>query len=173
MELNAAGRRPDGWSGGHVGFPEADGGLSDEDVATAARAGGSVLITGPVALALTAARRIHDESDRRDGPFTVVDCGGPPMTVTERLVEAFGDAMSEARPVTASAGTLYMKDVGALPRVAQRLVAGLLAHPGRTRVIASHPRPLLDRVVEGDFDDSLFYRLNVVHLVIERDASPR
>jgi DNA-binding NtrC family response regulator len=166
MELYTAGRPRDGSSRIRFDFPDADGGLSDEDVATAARAGGCVLITGPVGLALTGARRIHDESARRDGPFTVVDCGGPPRAVTERLVEAFGTPRPDAEGGIATGGTLYMKNVGALPPVAQRLVAGLLAHPGRNRVIASHPQPLLHRVIDGDFDDELFYRLNVVHLVI-------
>jgi DNA-binding NtrC family response regulator len=166
MELYAAGKPRKEFSRARFDFPDADGGLSEEDVATAARAGGCVLITGPVGLALTGARRIHDESARRDGPFTVVDCGGPPTAVTERLVEAVGTPRPDGRGSGASGGTLFMKNVGALPPVAQRLVAGLLAHPGRSRVIASHPQPLLHRVLDGDFDDQLFYRLNVVHLVI-------
>jgi DNA-binding NtrC family response regulator len=165
MELYTAGRQF-GYVPGRFDFPDASGGLSDEDVATAARAGGCVLLTGPLGLALAAARRIHDESERREGPFTIVDCAGPPTAVTEQLVQAFGDPMSETRPITPAAGTLYIKDVGALPRVAQRLVAGLLAHPGRSRLIASTREPLVERVLAGDFDDCLFYRLNIVHMVL-------
>jgi DNA-binding NtrC family response regulator len=59
-----------------------------------------------------------------------------------------------------------LKNVGALPGISQRLVARLLAHPRRSRVIASTPYPLLDRVTNGQFDDGLYYRLNVMHFLI-------
>jgi hypothetical protein len=83
----------------------ADGGLSDDEVAAAARVSATVLLTGPARLSLTAARRIHDESDRREGPFTVVDGGGPATAVIEGLVEAFGDPLATSRQATRAAGT--------------------------------------------------------------------
>jgi DNA-binding NtrC family response regulator len=167
MALYTTGRQADDYWTGRFDFPPSDGGLSDEDVAMAARGGAPVLLTGPAELTLVVARRIHDVSARREGPFTVVDCGGPGPTVVESLVEAFGDPLSTPLPAPTTVGTMYMKNVGALSPVAQRLVAGLLAHPGRSRVIASTPRPLFDRVAGGEFDESLFYRLNVMQFSIE------
>jgi DNA-binding NtrC family response regulator len=37
--------------------------------------------------------------------------------------------------------------------------------------MASTSRPLLPRVADGSFDDRLFYRLNVIHLILPGAAS--
>jgi DNA-binding NtrC family response regulator len=60
-----------------------------------------------------------------------------------------------------------------MPIEVQRAVARLLAQPGRGRIIASTAEPLLSRVLHGEFDDCLYYRLNVVHVVIPNGHSPR
>jgi DNA-binding NtrC family response regulator len=166
MESYTANGKPEKRWTASMEFPPSDGGLSNDDVATAARVSATVLLTGPARMSLTAARRIHDESERREGPFTVVDGGGPATAVIESLVETLGDPQATSRRATRAAGTVYLKNVGALPGFSQRLVARLLAHPRRNRLIASTPYPLLERVINGQFDDSLFYRLNVMHFLI-------
>jgi DNA-binding NtrC family response regulator len=53
-------------------------------------------------------------------------------------------------------------------------LATLKTRPGaerrlRRRVISSSSIPLVSRVREGKFDARLFYRLNVIHMVIQED----
>lgn len=164
MELYSA----DTQHGGHVpsqfGYSGRGSGLSARDITTAALAGASVLLTGPSGDALALARRLHDESSRRDGPFTVIDCGRPDAELAGRVLDALG--VAPLTPPTGRAGSVYLKNVGKMPLDLQRTLAELLILPGRSRVMASTPEPLLDRVLDGRFDDCLYYRLNVIHLVL-------
>ena len=71
-------------------------------------------------------------------------------------------------------GTVLLQDVGKLSidfqaMLADRLseIRGLGKHEGSTRrLIASTAEALWPRVETGTFDDRLFYRLNVMHLVV-------
>jgi DNA-binding NtrC family response regulator len=75
------------------------------------------------------------------------------------------------------AGTLLLRDVGRLSLTFQVRLADALgelrAHSThrrvRRRVMASTSGSLLDRVNDGTFDARLFYRLNVIHLVLPED----
>ncbi len=161
MELYCADRTHDVHGAGPFRLSNGDAGVLDQDIATAARAARCVLLTGPSVQALAVGRRIHEESGRRDRPFTVVECGTRSSEITDRVVEALGG------------GTLYLQNVGRMPLEVQRAVARLLAEPGRGRIMASTAEPLLSRVLDGEFDDCLYYRLNVIHVVIPDGHSPR
>jgi DNA-binding NtrC family response regulator len=81
-------------------------------------------------------------------------------------------AEREAEPWFRRAGTIVLRDVGRLDPALQRRLADMLAATSRdrrhARVIATSPEPLEERVYEGTFDDTLYYRLNAIHLVVGR-----
>ncbi|UCF31864.1 MAG: sigma-54-dependent Fis family transcriptional regulator [bacterium] len=131
------------------------------------------------------ARAIHDNSERCDRPFVVVNCGALAEGVLES--ELFGHergafsgaiATRKGRFELADRGTLFIDEVGELNLTAQvKLLRFLQEHEfervGGTRVlksdariIAATNRDLKAMVREGKFREDLFYRLNVVHIRI-------
>jgi transcriptional regulator of acetoin/glycerol metabolism len=80
----------------------------------------------------------------------------------------------ESPDVQARAGTVLLHQVGRLGRAVQSRLADRLVllraqtrpHWARWRLLASTSEALLARVADGTFDDRLYYRLNVIHLVI-------
>lgn len=66
-------------------------------------------------------------------------------------------------PSPSSAGTIILHDVHALAMPDQRrLLDWLELTKGRTQVVSTTPTPLLPRVQIGEFNATLFYRLNTV-----------
>jgi hypothetical protein len=60
-------------------------------------------------------------------------------------------------------GTIFLRNVGAMPLDdQQRLLQWLNAAMGRTQVISTTTRSLIGQVLAGDFNDTLYYRLNTV-----------
>ena len=149
------------------------------EVRTAARCDVPVLLTGRREAVEALAYRIHTFSHWRYGPFSVVDCSAP-----ERMIEALlfngghdldSPVMLRPRPDRRrNGGTVLLQDVGKLSIVFQSMLAGRLSeirglgkHEGTTRrLLASTAEALWPRVEAGTFDDRLFYRLNVIHLVV-------
>jgi propionate catabolism operon transcriptional regulator len=152
------------------------------DLSHAVRSDACVLFTGDHETAELLARRLHRLSGWRQGPFIAVDCGLPEASLESCLfdvleVEKRGtDDGPWATP--AQSGTVFLRDIGRLPpslqgRLSERL-AVLRTNPGepkrtRRRVISWSPTPLAHRIEEGSFDANLYYRLNVIHLVIAGD----
>jgi DNA-binding NtrC family response regulator len=143
--------------------------MCDFDVTMAARSDACVLFTGGRVAVEAAARRIHELSAWGNGPFELVRCEWP---------EAVWDALTarvftEADPF-GQAGTLLLQDVWRVGPVLQsrladalgRLRGDLRSRFRQWRLMASTTRPLLPLVADGTFDDRLFYRLNVMHLVL-------
>lgn len=68
-------------------------------------------------------------------------------------------------PVSLRPGTLVVRDVEALTADDQReLLEWMDAVQYRTQVISTTSRPLLERVEAGDFNDTLYYRLNKIYV---------
>jgi two-component system, NtrC family, response regulator GlrR len=150
-----------------------------------------VLITGESGTGKElAARAVHTASDRRDGPFEVVDCGGLPPTLIEG--ELFGHdkgAFTHAIGSRAGAferahgGTLFLDELGELPlelqpKLLRVLGEGEIRRLGSSevrsvdiRVVAATNRDLRREVNAGTFRSDLFFRLAViqVHLPPLRD----
>ncbi len=144
----------------------------------------SVLITGESGTGKElAARAIHNLGDRKDMPFVVVNCGGIPETLLES--ELFGhkkgsftgaDKDKLGLFAIANRGTIFLDEIGELPMVLQvkllRVVQQRSFIPiGGTspidvdcRIIAATNRNLEKEVMEGNFREDLYYRLNVIHL---------
>lgn len=132
------------------------------------------------------ARAIHQTSPRSKGPFIAVNCGALPENLIES--ELFGyeeGAFTGARKgghqgkfEMAQGGTLLLDEIGdtplhvqtALLRVLQeRLitrVGGRSSIPVDVRIIAATHRNLKDEVDSGRFRLDLYYRLNVIPVVI-------
>lgn len=138
-----------------------------EEIGCAARSDMPVLITGGPEQGREIACAIDRYSRTPKGAVEVVDC---------RKRGAFAKAMSLS-PADPSQGgngrpsTLLLQEVHALtpPEQAEfddRLEQLRITRNGqRLRIVASSSRPLFERVLEGSFDERLYYRLAIIQMV--------
>jgi len=131
------------------------------------------------------ARAIHFESARRDKPIMQVNCAALPEHLLESELfgherGAFTDAHSQKRGLFESAdgGSVMLDEIGDLPPGGQakllrllenktfRRVGGVTELRADVRVIAATNVNLEERVSEGRFRADLFFRLNVVRVVV-------
>ena len=148
-------------------------------VAQAAYSEANTLITGETGTGKELfARAIHDNSERADGPFVVVDCS----SLTETLIESvlFGHAKGaftgaekkqEGLIKQADKGTLFLDEVGELPfsqqkaflRVLQerrfRPVGAKEEETSDFRLVAATNKDLEAMVAAGEFRNDLLFRL--------------
>jgi two-component system response regulator HydG len=139
------------------------------------------------------ARRTHEMSANKRGPFIAINCAAIPPTLLESELfgharGAFTDAKAERTGlfVQANHGTLFLDEIGELPLELQpkllralqervvRPVGGHVEVPFDARIVAASNRELEDEVEAKRFREDLFYRINVVRLVVpplrERDS---
>jgi DNA-binding NtrC family response regulator len=143
------------------------------DIHLAAQTRAPVLISAPPECAEKVARAIAAFSSAwKSGDLIVCDCAGG-----EGPMHAVSSAR-DARGADTNAGTLLLREVHALGEAGQAEVAQVVAGrddaPSAPRVISTTSVSLFDRVRTGAFDERLFYRLNVMHIVVTRqdDARP-
>ncbi|NUM76257.1 sigma-54-dependent Fis family transcriptional regulator, partial [candidate division KSB1 bacterium] len=132
-----------------------------------------------------AARAIHESSERASGPFIKVNCAAIPEDLIES--ELFGHekgaftgatASREGKFQLADRGTLFLDEVGDMSlkvqaKVLRVLQEGEFERVGGTktqrvdvRVLAATNKNLEEEVRRGNFREDLWYRLNVVPLVM-------
>jgi DNA-binding NtrC family response regulator len=149
-----------------------------------ARVDGTVLITGESGTGKElAARAIHYNSPRKEGPFVVVNCGAIPRDLIEseffgHIKGAFTDAKAEktGKFELAHEGTIFLDEIGDLSAEAQvKLlralgekeivkVGGTKTIPVDVRVIAATNKNLEEEVKAGEFREDLYWRLAVLSL---------
>jgi two-component system nitrogen regulation response regulator GlnG len=131
------------------------------------------------------ARAIHDLGPRRDSPFLAINMAAIPRELIE--AELFGhergaftgaQARSAGRFEQAAGGTLFLDEIGDMPMEAQtRLlrvlqsgefttVGGARTIKADVRIVAATNRDLDSLVQSGQFREDLFYRLNVVPVML-------
>jgi len=130
-----------------------------------------------------AARLVHQQGPRSDGPFVPVNCGAIPENLMES--EFFGyrkgaftgaAADREGFFQAADGGTLFLDEVAELPVPMQvkllraiqekkvRKVGSTSEESADVRIISATHRNLAEEVQNGRFRQDLFYRLNVIEL---------
>ncbi|MGI4860608.1 MAG: propionate catabolism operon regulatory protein PrpR [Janthinobacterium lividum] len=132
------------------------------------------------------AQGIHNASARRDGAFVALNCGAFPETLLESELfgyeeGAFTGARRGGKPglfETAHHGTVFLDEIGEMPRPLQSRLLRVLQErevvrlgsgepiPVDVRVIAATHQPLLERIEAGEFRADLYYRLNILNVVL-------
>lgn len=131
------------------------------------------------------ARLIHDCSDRRDNLMVRINCGAIPENLLESELfgyerGAFAGALKTKKGLIelANGGTVFLDEIGELPLTMQtklltflddrkfKRIGALEDIEVDVRVIAATNRNLEKAIREGAFREDLFYRLNVMQIVI-------
>ena len=131
------------------------------------------------------ARAIHNNSTQRDGPFVAVNCGALPDNLCESELfgykaGAFTDAKKDkpGRFSLAQDGTIFLDEIGDISQAVQirllRVLEEKVYEPlGSTkqiktnaRVIAATHRDMEKLVQEGRFREDLYFRINVIKMVL-------
>ncbi len=131
------------------------------------------------------ARAIHYSSKKASAPFVPVNCGGIPETLLESelfgyVKGAFTGAVESRAGFfqTADGGTIFLDEVSEtslamqvkLLRVLQEkeicMVGSTQSRKVNVRILAATNKDLLTLVKKGSFREDLYYRLNVIEIVI-------
>ena len=151
------------------------------------RSDAKVLITGESGVGKeVVARLIHRKSSRNHAPLVTINCAGLPDALLEtelfgHVRGSFTDAYRDKSGLleTAHGGTILMDEVGEMSLrmqavllrflengEIQRLGAGHSQAGVDVRVMAATNSNLLDRIASKQFREDLYYRLNIIHLII-------
>ena len=154
-----------------------------------AATGSRVLIMGPAGVGKeVAARLLHGWSNRADAPFVIVSAARmTPERVEEELfgVEEGGDLVRPGLLEQAHGGTLFLDEIADMPVATQARILRVLTDQSfsriggtRTvkvdvRVVSATSRDLTAEIAEGRFREDLYYRLNVVPVLLPPLAERR
>ncbi|WP_197910308.1 sigma-54 interaction domain-containing protein [Desulfosarcina ovata] len=151
------------------------------------KADSSVLITGESGVGKgLVANLIHKNSHRAEKPLIRINCGAIPESLIESELfgyekGAFTGARAGGKPghlELADGGTLFLDEIAELPLSAQvkllrfledgrvNRLGGTQARQVNARILAATHRDLKQMVGEGTFRHDLYYRLNVIPLVV-------
>jgi transcriptional regulator with GAF, ATPase, and Fis domain len=158
-----------------------------EEIACAARFDGKVLISGESGSGKEiTARLIHSESSRNRVPLVTLNCAGVPETLLES--ELFGHVRGSFTGAyqdhaglfeVANGGTVFLDEIGEMSLRMQSILLRFLetgeiqrVGSARTelrvdvRIIAATNRDLMTLVAAKEFRQDLYYRLNVLNIVV-------
>jgi two-component system response regulator PilR (NtrC family) len=131
------------------------------------------------------AQALHANSHRANGPWVAVNCSAIPENLLE--TEFFGakkgaytGSMQDREGFfqAAKGGTLFLDEIGDLPQPMQskllraiqertiRAVGSTQEEPVDVRIVSATHKNLPEEVLAGRFRQDLFYRLNVIDIVI-------
>ena len=157
-----------------------------EMIAMAAPANSRVLISGANGTGKElVARAIHLQSPRHNRSFVEINCAAIPETLIES--ELFGhekgsfsgaSSMKRGKFELADGGTLFLDEIGDMSLATQAKVLRALQEQQFTRVggtklinvqvrvIAASNKDLAEEIGKGNFREDLYYRLNVLPIVV-------
>ena len=151
--------------------------------------GSRVLITGGAGVGKeVAARLLHGWSQRAQAPFVIVSAARmTPERVDEELfgVEEGGNLVRPGLLEQAHGGTLFLDEIADMPIATQARILRVLTDQSFTRVggtrvvkvdvrvVSATGRDLQQEIVDGNFREDLYYRLNVVPVQIPSLAERR
>jgi len=155
-------------------------------IETVARTNSTILLTGESGTGKgLVAQAIHFHSLRRDRPLVALNCGAMPENLLEselfgHMRGAFTGAETNKKGLleVAEKGTIFLDEIGEMSPVMQvkllrvlqerrfRRVGGLEELQADIRVIAATNQDLTRAVAEGRFREDLYYRINVIPIVL-------
>src|SRR5688500_16461443 len=158
-----------------------------QEIRRVARSDAKVLVTGETGSGKEiVARAVHSASPRGSQAFVPVNCAGLPETLLES--ELFGHVKGSftgayrdkpGKLELAHRGSVFLDEIGEMTLRMQGLLlrfleTGELQKIGAdralgkvaVRVIAATNKNLRDLIAQRQFREDLFYRLNVIHLVV-------
>ena len=155
-------------------------------IETVARTNSTILLTGESGTGKgLVAQAVHFHSLRRDKPMVSLNCGAMPEALLEselfgHMRGAFTGAESNKKGLleVAEKGTIFLDEIAEMSPVMQvkllrvlqerrfRRVGGLEELQADIRVIAATNQDLTKAVAEGRFREDLYYRINVIPIVL-------
>jgi transcriptional regulator with GAF, ATPase, and Fis domain len=158
-----------------------------DEISRVARTDAKVLITGESGTGKElVAQAVHQTSLRAAAPFVTVNCAGLPETLLES--ELFGYVRGSftgayrdkpGKLEVAHNGTVFLDEIGEMTLRMQGLLLRFLetgelqkvgtfgeTKPVNVRVITATNRNLRELVTQGQFREDLFYRINVIQIVV-------
>ena len=159
----------------------------EEEIKRAARSDAKILVTGESGVGKeVVARLVHRYSARSARPFVAMNCAGVPDSLLES--ELFGHMRGSFTGAyrdkpglleQAHGGTMFMDEVGEMSLRMQALLLRFLEDgdiqrvgserrtgTANVRIVAATNRVLLEHIASGAFREDLYYRLNVIHLLV-------
>jgi two-component system nitrogen regulation response regulator NtrX len=151
-----------------------------QTIERAAKANSRIMIVGPSGSGKElAARTLHNQSGRSEGPFVVINAAA--ITPERMEFELFGvEQIDGQQPRKAGAleeahgGTLFIDEIGDMPRETQNKIMRVLVDQTfqrsgsaakinvDVRIISSTARNLEEEIAAGRFREDLYHRLSVV-----------
>jgi len=169
-------------------FEGASGALRviEREIEVAARFNVKTLLTGESGVGKNVVARLIHARGMRRGPFVPINCAGIPESLLAQEmfggehVDAAGTrAEGRGRLEQAAGGTLFLDEIAEMSLRMQALVLQFLekgeiqrvgsSRPSvveNVRVIAATNRNLFAEVAAGRFREDLYYRLNVIHIIV-------
>jgi DNA-binding NtrC family response regulator len=142
--------------------------LALEDIDAASRSAARLLITASTQQSVeTLARRIHGNGRRAQFPFVMTSASELPASM-QALTKDWVRILDEA-----AGGSVLVSAVEQMSAAVQTAFIHLLAEvesarrpSAAVRLISGTTVSLFDRVAAGTFSEPLFYRLNIIHLMV-------
>src|SRR5215475_9638222 len=158
----------------------------EQEIECAARSDAKILITGESGVGKDIVARLIHQRSRRQGRFVTINCAGVPDALVEselfgHVRGSFTGAYRDKRGLLdqADGGTIFLDEVGEMSLRMQGLLLRFLENGEiqrvgsdrihivrNVRIIAATNRNLTEDMAAKAFRDDLFYRLNVIHIVV-------